>query len=1067
MIRERRFTACKDVASCTEDLFVFRAVLDNTLVPTAFLDTNFDFVLVNPAYAALDEHEPEDFIGRNHFDLYPDTGNEHIFRQVLETGEPYVAKAKPFEYTEHPERGVSHWDWTLAPVRGPDGEIKGLVLSLINVTDRIQAIEQVAEKEAYFRHLVETTNAIPWEADAETFRFTYVGPQAAQITGYLSEDWYAPGFWVSRVHPDDLEQAAEYCRKMTQQALDHEFEYRFIAAGGRVMWIRDVVQVVVDEAGAMRLQGFMFDITARKQAELALHEREIELKYVIGNAPLVLWLIDVQGMITLSEGRGLQVMGGDAVGKTVHEYFRGDPQIVALADRALAGEEFTAVERYKGRVYEIHYSPLKSDEGAFQGAIGLAIDITERVKAYEQVRRSERELSAILNNLQDTYYRTDPEGRITHASPSVRQLLGFDREEVLGMRLAGIYVDPQGREKFMRALEQAGGAVTNYEARIRRRDGRVIWVSTSAQFYRNEAGEIAGIEGITRDVTERREAEERMRKLSMAVEQTADAVTIANREGVIEYVNRAFETVSGYARQEAIGRKSSILSSGRQERAFYERMWETILRGEVYRGVVINKRKDGGLYYEEKTITPLQNSEGDICHFVATGRDITERMETQNRLHYLAHHDVLTGLPNRALFGERLSRALAARHRRTELAVMFLDLDRFKTINDSLGHDIGDAILQELADRLRGCVGGSDTVARLGGDEFAILLEAASGREYAEAVAGRILAALTEPIDLVERQLFITTSIGISLHPVDGEDASTLIKNADLAMYHAKEQGRNIFRFYSRDMGAKAYERMSLETSLRQALQREEFVLHYQPQVDIWTGEVAGLEALLRWEHPTLGLVPPVEFIPVLEETGLIVQVGEWALRTACRAAARWQTLRGYPTRIAVNLSGRQFSDAGLITVLKDILDETGLSPADLELEITESVIMRDDKEAMLRFKALHEMGVRIAIDDFGTGYSSLSYLKRFPINTLKVDRSFIRDLTIDPDDATIVQAITAMAGSLGLDVVAEGVEQEEQLEFLRGEHCRLAQGYLISRPVDASAIEAQLLNGLDERQPG
>ena len=564
---------------------------------------------------------------------------------------------------------------------------------------------------------------------------------------------------------------------------------------------------------------------------------------------------------------------------------------------------------------------------------------------------------------------------------------------------------------------------------------------------------------LEKEIEERARIEAQAVKLSYAIEQSADAVMITDSNGIIEYVNSAFETITGYSLAEAIGMKAGLVKSGQHDNKFYSQLWSAITRGEVFQDVMINRRKDGGIYYEEKTITPLKDRAGTITHYIATGKDITERMQTQERLHYLAYYDLLTELPNRLLFLERIAHALKSgvgpEH---QLAVMCLDIDRFKMINDTLGHDVGDALLRKIATLLQSLVEDGDTVARLGGDGFGILFEGMTTPDGLAARGRKMLEAFAQPMLVEGHELYIAPSIGIGVYPEDGKDANTLLKNADAALHRSKDQGGNNYQYYSSEMSSKAFERLSLETSLRRAVEHEEFRVFYQPQIDLVSGKVMGAEALIRWEHPDLGLVSPLEFIPLLEETGLIVPVGEWVLRRACEWAMSQQ--KSGEMRVSVNLSGRQFRASGLSDQVKRALTASRLKPELLELEITESVLMQGDKISAANLMALDKSGVRFAIDDFGTGYSSLSYLKRFPIKTLKIDRAFIRDVTDDQDDAAIVTAIIAMAHSLKVDVVAEGVETEQQLDYLRRLGCDLIQGFLISRPLPVAEINRFMARG-------
>jgi diguanylate cyclase (GGDEF)-like protein/PAS domain S-box-containing protein len=542
-------------------------------------------------------------------------------------------------------------------------------------------------------------------------------------------------------------------------------------------------------------------------------------------------------------------------------------------------------------------------------------------------------------------------------------------------------------------------------------------------------------------------------KFMHAIEQTADSVLICDRDGIIEYVNAAFENTTGYTREEAIGRRPNLVKSGRHRPEFYEGLWKMILAGQVFRGIFVNRRKDGAIYREEKTITPLRNAHGEITHFVSTAKDITERFEYEERLRYLAHHDPLTGLPNRTLFVDRLSRAISRAERTgRKVAVMFVDLDRFKIVNDTLGHDVGDGLLKVAAERFTSCLRRSDTIARLGGDEFAIIIEDVSSYDPVIPVVRKIIEAFTVPCEVEQRELSVNASIGIAMFPGDGRNVSTLLKHADIAMYRAKEHGGNGYRFYSAQMFTETEERLALETSLRRAIERDEFVVHYQPQLNLRTGEIVAVEALVRWQHPEYGMVPPMSFIPLAEETGLIAPIGDQILRKACLQTRQWHN-EGIAISVAVNFSGRQFTRPDFAEHIAAILDDTKLPAEALEVELTESTLIGHTDANSRTLILLRDLGTRVIIDDFGTGYSSLAYLKRLPINTLKIDRSFVRDITQDKDDAAIVRAITTMSRALGIKAIAEGVETREQLSFLRECDCDIAQGYYLGRPMPADQL--------------
>ncbi len=450
----------------------------------------------------------------------------------------------------------------------------------------------------------------------------------------------------------------------------------------------------------------------------------------------------------------------------------------------------------------------------------------------------------------------------------------------------------------------------------------------------------------------------------------------------------------------------------------------------------------------------LLDQHGDVVGLIGVAADITERKRAEARLMQLANFDTLTGLPNRALFHDRLAHALAKAHRSKKLvALLFLDLDRFKIINDSLGHYAGDELLKSVAERLQKNAREDDTVARLGGDEFTVILEGITYNEDATIVARKILEVMGQPFYLDGHEVFVTTSMGIAIYPLDGDNSDDLLKNADTAMYRAKEQGRNGYRFYTADMNAKAVEQLIMESSMRHALERNEFEVYYQPQIDVHSRELTGFEALLRWRHPDLGLLYPSQFLRLAEDNGLIVVIGDWVLHHVCAQAAEWQRTGLPPVRVAVNLSGRQFRQENLVESVARALRESGLSPHLLELEITENFLLDNIQSAVITLNRLHDLNVQLAMDDFGTGYSSLSYLKRFPLNSLKIDQSFVRDISTDPDDAAIAEAIIALARTLRLRVMAEGVETEEQLYFLRSRGCDQAQGFLISEALPADQV--------------
>ncbi|MDF3036653.1 MAG: diguanylate cyclase domain protein, partial [Paucimonas sp.] len=564
------------------------------------------------------------------------------------------------------------------------------------------------------------------------------------------------------------------------------------------------------------------------------------------------------------------------------------------------------------------------------------------------------------------------------------------------------------------------------------------------------------------DIEARERAEDALRLRERAIEASANAIVLINANGPdyhIEYVNPAFERITGYSAQEVLGKSFRSLQSEDWEQAGVEEL-RTALRDRVEKHITLrNYRKDGTLYWHDVYLSPVRDASSNVTHFVVTQYDVTSTKRYEAELEFQANRDSLTGLANRNLLRDRLRQALAYADRYGHpIWVVFVDLDRFKFVNDTLGHRAGDLLLSRVAERLLLAVRETDTAGRLGGDEFALILPERSDEGLSTSVIQRIIEHVAAPLHVEGHEFFVTCSMGVSVYPNDGADADTLIKHAEVAMYRAKEMGRNNFQFYTAAMNAESLEKLTLEGGLRSAIDRQEFLLHYQPQVDLRSGRIIGMEALIRWKHPDLGMVPPFKFIGLAEETGQIVPIGQWVTRTACVQAKAWENAGFGKLRVAVNFSPRQFFQGDMVQSVADILEEVGLDPECLEIELTESLVMTDVERAITILRELKLLGVQLSIDDFGTGYSSLSYLRRFPIDVLKIDQSFVRDITTDPDDAAIVVSIISLAHSLRLKVIAEGVETYEQLAYLTDHGCDLMQGYYFSRPV-ATEDFTELLN--------
>lgn len=594
------------------------------------------------------------------------------------------------------------------------------------------------------------------------------------------------------------------------------------------------------------------------------------------------------------------------------------------------------------------------------------------------------------------------------------------------------------------------------EYRFRHRDGHYLWFNDRGCMNTDPDGNMHII-GVMKNITERKTAEDSMNTLSTAVRQSSDWILISDKSGRIEYVNDAVENITGYTREEMLGQTPRILKSGRHDINFYKKMWDTILSGQIYTGILTNRRKNGELFEVFHTISPIKDKNGSITHFVASSRDMTPLRRLEDRINFLAYYDDLTGLPNRVLFADRLKQALVRSEQSEKASCVFLiDIDRFHLINNSRGVNFGDVLLKEVSRKLSAVVREGDTVARLGSDEFALTLNDISKYEDIIYFLEKLREILAVPIWANREEILLTFSIGISTYPDDAGDVATLIQNADLACQGVKKRGGNGYGFFTSGMNTAASEFISMEKQLKDALINGEFVLHYQPYWDCMTGKMTGMEALIRWNSRD-GLIAPGKFIPVLEETGLIIEVGEWVFRAAMRQLKEWQD-KGYAVvPVSVNLSIVQFRQKNLVEIIDKMLEETGLAPRFLTAEITESGLMEDTEFAKTALNRLRDKGISISIDDFGTGYSSLSYLKKLPVDTLKIDISFIRELGKDPYAKAIVSAIITMAAALNLRTIAEGVETEEQWDILKQLKCDTTQGYYYSRPLPAGDFEKLL----------
>lgn len=878
--------------------------------------------------------------------------------------------------------------------------------------------------------------------------------------------------FLARIHPEDRELVTAAVNSALYERRPYAIDHRILLPDQSVRTVHERGEVQFDRAGnPVRMLGTVQDITERKCIEQALQDNEHRLRELVGHAPDGIFVADLDGRYTDVNAAGCRMLGyrrEEIIGKTIEDLLPDAERDRLWQSRKelLQGRiqvaEWT-LQRKDGTYLPVEVSAKILPDGRWQGFVR---DISDRKQAEEALRLSEERVRLLFESVAEGIVGVDLQGRCTFANPAALRLLGFqDASQLLGQNLHALIhhtrVDgsPCRDEqcRVYRAFREARGFQVSDE---------VFWRADGSHFdveYRShpifQNGEVIGSVATFSNITERKKAEEKLRQSGIVFASTNEAIMVTDARAHIIMVNDAFTNITGFSAQDVIGKTPRFQKSGRHDQLFYQELWGALQRSGQWQGEIWNRRKNGEVYPAWENINAVRNDQGELVNYVSVFSDISTIKEAEERLNRLAHHDALTGLPNRLLFTASLEQALArAKRHGQQVALLFLDLDRFKLINDTLGHAAGDRLLQTIAERLKASVRDEDLVARLGGDEFTMVLEEISHPEDAAALAQKLIAAVAEPVELEGREVVISPSIGISLYPRDGTNAGDLAKAADAAMYRAKSRGRHTYEFYTTELTAAAFEHLSMESGLRHALVSGELALHYQLQIEVKTGRVRGVEALLRWQHPEFGIILPEQFIPIAEESSLIDAIGGWVLQQACAQARRWRDTGLPALRVAVNLSARQLMHDGLLQTVHDALAQAGLEAGDvpLQLEVTESVLHAGAHTSEL-LRQLRRLGISIAIDDFGTGYSSLSQLKHLPVDTLKIDRLFVRNIPADADNQAITAAIISMGHTLGLEVVAEGVETEEQLGFLQQHGCDEAQGYLIGEAVPAEAIGALL----------
>lgn len=1087
-----------------EELEIFQLLFSEIRDLAYVCDTQGNIIYVNKVFEKLTGHKPEEFFGKSFSSLF-DAEN---LQKAMDIHKRSVA-GESLEFELRFKKTGIVCEYRNFQIRDKSGNVTRTIGIARDITERRNAEEALRESHKRLTTILDGLNAVVYVADMRTYEILYTNKYLQDLCGDTTGKICWETFQVSQLNPCNFCTNHKLLDANGNPAGIYSWEFQN-TVDGRWYAISDRAIRWVD-GRIVRLE-IATDISMRKQTEEALKAMNHTLQALIQASPLAIIAIDLQGNVTLWNQAAERIFGWNQqevvgcplpiVSEEKQEEFR------ALCERVLRGDSFTGVEVRRRRrddsPVDISFStaPLRDGQGNVNGIVGVAADITHLKQTQlidalfheidQFVLRGQSPdviLPYVCTRLTEIFAyplvwigmkETDGTVRISaQAGTHGNYLNDFktrwkdlpEHECIIGLAIhtgkACSIMDVK-ESVFRRCRERARqyGLQSFFTAPLYS-EGKVIGTlnlydqktdafdAKSIHMLENLAARISITLLVAKD-------QQQLRLHSTAMASVANAVFITDNEGRITWVNDAFTKLSGFTPDEVSKQTPRLFKSGRHDLAFYQQVWQTILSGKVWNGEVINCRKDGSLYIVNQTITPLLDMKGKARHFVAVHEDITEKKEAEKRIIYMAHYDTLTNLPNRILFSDRLRQEMIHAHRNKGLtSVIFLDLDRFKTINDTLGHTFGDLLLKAIAERLKNCIREGDTVSRLGGDEFIFIISDITHPQDVALIAQKILHALSVVFHLDGHEVHVTSSIGIAFYPLDADDMDNLIKKADVAMYHAKEQGGNSFKFYMEDMNINNLERLMLENDLRKAQANDELTVYYQPLVDQNTGQVTSLEALIRWHHPTRGMLYPDKFIPIAEETGLIIPIGEWALKTACTQTKAWHDAGFSGLRITVNLSVRQLSQQNLVNMITRVLKETGLDPKYLELELTEGIIMRNDTAVLAVLRGLKSLGILFSIDDFGIEYSSLSYLKRFPIDTLKIARSFVQDITTNPDDAAIVTAIIAVAKSLKMRIVAEGVESKEQADFLRGLHCNTIQGYLYSRPLSAVDIEQLLQKGI------
>jgi len=938
----------------------------------------------------------------------------------------------------------------------------------------VQEISQKREQEKtltlyseIIKHLAEGVFMVQFDNG----RLVYCNPNFALQFGYNEKELLGKKAKDLLSHPTLLSsQTFESIIEILRLKGQWQGELQAVKKDGRIFWNYFILSTLKHVDYGEVILGTQIDITTRKQAEIAFLEEQQKAQRYLDIARVIMVVVGADERVHLINKMGCEVLGyseEEILGKNWFDNFlpeRGREEVKALSRKIIAGEVEplndyeNAIVSADGEEHLIawHNTTLYDNDGNITGHLSSGSDITlER-----QTQALVQQFKTFADSMYDALFIFSPiDWKFSYANQQAINQCGFSYDEIL--KMTPLDIKPKFNEKsfndLLTSLKQNDDQSITFETVHSHKNGILTPVEVTLQ-YIAPANEPARYNAIARDISVRKSMEKKLNLADKIMEGTSDAILVTDLQGNILDVNAAFTNITGYQRNEVIGQNPRIAKSGYQDAAFYKNMWEQILNKGHWSGEIWDRKANGELYPKLLTINTIYDDEGEPQYYTGIFTDISQMKNVEQRLHNLAYYDALTKLPNRSLFHDRLSHELAiAKRQHNSFALLYVDLDKFKDVNDTLGHNAGDTLLQTAADRISEKLRESDTVARIGGDEFAILLSNSPSEEMAGNIAQQIIGEMQRQFSIQKSPVFIGATIGIAFYPKDGETEEDLYKYADLAMYQAKEAGRNCFRFFTEQMNEKVSRHIQLVNDLHKALEKEEFILFYQPKYTLTDRSLAGFEALIRWQHSDKGLIPPGDFISVAEDSHLIVFIGDWVIREAFKQLQQWHSDGKTHLSMAINIASKQLFEVNFVERVQNYLNSYQVNPKAVEFEITESMLMDDIEKAVQVLMQLGELGIKIAIDDFGTGYSSLAYLKQFPIDTLKIDQSFIRFLEPGSQDAAIVDTIISMAKNLNKIVVAEGIENRSQEQYLRQQGCHLGQGYGYAKPMSSSDSNAYL----------